>query len=281
LSEYLAPSLTAAVISFIAYVVGVLLMPRTRVCQRTGAWIINKANRYIDRVSTSKLAAGFIPKDVRYTALAWQDIDKNGFTGSHIEQIDDLAMGVLYGAGKKGVNFTPLAHHYDFLTPDKYGQDKGDEDYMLKEINRDLHLEVLSISAPLLAANEKLFNGYDKARSEAEFRFSIHGPVLAITIAIIWANWGAAWWGLTIVGLAGLVTSLALLLKGVTKMNEATDVAIESIKADVVKTKTLERIKALEARPATPDKSSAPASSFWQKMKRRVAPSRTQPPAAG
>lgn len=84
--------------------------------------------------------------------------------------------------------------------------------------------EAASISASLQAGNERVFNNYDRARSEAEFRFGIHLPIFFIAAGVAWNMWSTELVAAILIGVAGAVVSAVLFVKGIHKMNEATEI---------------------------------------------------------
>lgn len=242
LSGYFAPTLIGATLTFIAYIVGTLLLPRTEACHSFGSRLVNASYWLVAKFIEVWLIRRLVPACIRTRFKFYQKTDREGLTGRQRDRIEDIAMSAFYEAGKLGKDLVPLAKHYNWLSPEEVGRTTKDEDEMLKMIERDLYQDVSSISAPLQASNEKLFNGYDRVRSEAEFRFGLCAPLLFTTFSLVWVNRTGPWQMMVIVSLAGLIVSIALLIKGVSSITESNDIAIEAIKAGVVKPKTLERI---------------------------------------
>jgi hypothetical protein len=120
--------------------------------------------------------------------------------------------------------------------------------------------EAATIAAALQAGNERVFNNYDRARSEAEFRFSIHMPLFFIAAGIAWNLWTHDIVVAALILIAGFIVSAVLFVKGIHKMNEATEIGSEAIKAGVVPSKALDRVPGwnkkndtkAEAKPAPP-----------------------------
>lgn len=168
----------------------------------------------------------------------------HAFRGGHTKRSESLllalAMDAVYAADKKELDLFPLKYHYDWLTPTQ----SHDEDEMaLSERDKDdLMEEAASIAAALQAGNERVFNNYDRARSEAEFRFSIHTPLFFIAAGIAWSLWNTDTILAILIGVAGAVVSAVLFVKGIHKMNEATEIGSEAIKAGVVPSKALDRV---------------------------------------
>lgn len=163
-----------------------------------------------------------------------------GHTIKTEDLLDILAIGAIYTAGKEGRNLAPLRKHYDFFDPEK--KPTNDHAELIRYVKQDLMEEAASISASLQAGNERVFNNYDRARSEAEFKFSIHLPLFFIAAGTTWNLWRTDIVLAVLIAVAGVVVSAVLFVKGIHKMNEATEIGSEAIKAGVVPSKTLDRI---------------------------------------
>lgn len=115
-------------------------------------------------------------------------------------------------------------------------------------MHRDVIEEVLDPSAALLAADEKLYNNFDRTRSEADFRFCLTLPVFAIAVSTAWAVRETSWLFSAAIVVFGGMFSIGLVFKGWMKLHEATDIAVEAITAGVIKSRTLEQLQALRPR---------------------------------
>lgn len=252
-SEYLSPSLILGVISFTAYLLGVLLMPNMQRKLNVGAavihWLKVRVERFYDKRKTK-----WIRRLMRKTDLHLRQPEyplRGGHTRRTEDLLDVLATDAVYTAGKKGLDLVPLKKHYDWITPDEDAD--SDTEALSDRVKDDLMVEAASIAAALQAGNERVFNNYDRARSEAEFRFSIHMPLFFIAAGIAWNFWNDDNILAILIGAAGAAVSTVLFVKGIHKMNEATEIGSEAIKAGVVPSKALDRVpgwnKKDEARP--------------------------------
>ncbi|SDW89755.1 hypothetical protein SAMN04487912_105282 [Arthrobacter sp. cf158] len=241
-SDYLSPTLVLGVVSFSAYVLGVLLMPDIRRKLRRGSVRIHwfKAG----------LAKFYDKRKIKWIRrLMWrgnlhlrqpEHPRRGGHTRRSEELLEFLAIDAVYTAGKQGHSLVPIRKHYDFLDPEREPGD--DNEVLIEHIKRDLLEEATDIAAALQAGNERVFNNYDRARSEAEFRFCIHLPLFFIAVGTAVNMWNSDFVLALLIGITGLVVSTVLFVKGIHKMNEATEIGAEAIKAGVVPSKALERV---------------------------------------
>jgi hypothetical protein len=178
-SEYLSPSLILGVISFSAYLLGVLLMPNMQRKLNRGAarihWLKVRIARFYD-----KRKIKWIRRLMRKADLHLRQ-PEYPLRGGHTRRTQDLlrhvASDAVYTAAKKELDLVPLKYHYDWITPAE--DHDNDTEALADRINKDLMEEAASIAAALQAGNERVFNNYDRARSEAEFRFRYpHAAVL-------------------------------------------------------------------------------------------------------
>jgi hypothetical protein len=241
-SEYLSPALILGVLSFSAYLLGILLMPNIQRKMKRGAVRIHLLKVRI-RKFYEKLKIKWIRRLIRKADLHLRQ-PEYPLGGGHTRRSEDLleylAIDAVFTAGKQGRDLTAIRRHYDFLDPEEEPTD--DNKVLINYIKKDLMEEASTIAATLQAGNERVFNNYDRARSEAEFRFSIHVPLFFIAAAITWNLWRTDLILAIVIGLAGVILSTVLFVKGLHKMNEATEIASEAIKAGVVPSKALERV---------------------------------------
>lgn len=142
--------------------------------------------------------------------------------------------------------------HYGWTDPDSFESWKDAEHRLIHELHRDLAEEAVDSSAALQAADEKVYNNFDRARSEAEFRFNIMSPIFAVAIVTAWAV-RESWLLVAMVLALGLFMSTVLAVKGLYKVHEATDIAVAAIRAGVIKSKTMGQLERLK--PKTEPKS--------------------------
>jgi Zn-dependent protease with chaperone function len=256
-SEYLSPALILGVFSFTAYLLGVLLMPNLHRKLRRGTVRIHlmktKTNKRYN-ASNNRV----VKRLLRKAGLHYRQPEyarPGGHTSKSFDLLDSLAMEAVYTAGKTGLDLVPLKKHYDWLAPEVRGENEDEK--LADYVTKDLLEEAATIAAALQAGNERVFNNYDRARSEAEFRFSIHMPLFFIAAGITWNLWNADIILAVLIGVAGVVVSSVLFVKGIHKMNEATEIGSEAIKAGVVPSKALDRVPGWNKKD---EKSPAPAS---------------------
>ncbi|WP_437770641.1 hypothetical protein [Arthrobacter sp. KNU40] len=242
ISEYLSPALVLGVLSFSAYLLGVLLMPNLQRKLRRGAvrihWTLTQISKYYSKRKNKTIRRLMRKADLHFKQPEYAL--PGGHTSKSAELLDALATDAVYTAGKLGLDLVPLKKHYDWLAPEE--ERDTDSEKLADFVKRDLMEEAATIAAALQAGSERVFNNYDRARSEAEFRFSVHMPVFFIAAGIAWNLWNHDTALAVVAVTAGVIVSGMLFVKGIHKMNEATEIGSEAIKAAVVPSKALDRV---------------------------------------
>jgi hypothetical protein len=228
----LGPAALVATLSFIAYIVGILLV-------RPGSAIA----QFLIRV---------VPASGRRLSMA-----------SRIES-RQLALKVASNMVRAGVS---LPRELDEMQP--YVERRGmsddsdlSEDELVSRIAATLtgqmYREISLVATRLLADSRDLFDRYDRAEAEAAFRFGVALPLVAISALLPWRleldGWGFA--GFVTVG---LLVAGGLLLEGTRKQIESNDAifqavfsnkadfpSIEAARTDVAQALALEKQRAEE-----------------------------------
>lgn len=241
-SDYLTPGLVLGVISFAAYVLGVLLMPDTGRkldagsahlfrLRKLGGWIGKWVPQWIkDRIPQ--------PAKIFLRGPFNDDPYREGHTGASTLVLETMAWQAAKDMDKKDATAISrlVAEEYP---PAKEGERRDELQMAVHVIHDRLISEAATSSAALQAQSEKIFNSYDRARSEAEFRFSIHMPIFLIALATAYRTWSSDFLVAVVVAMAGTAVSVILYAKGVFKMNEAVTIASEALSAGAVTSKTI------------------------------------------
>jgi hypothetical protein len=107
---------------------------------------------------------------------------------------------------------------------------------------RDILGETRQLRTKLLIANYDLFNEYDRAVGEAEFRKNVAYALVGLTAALSWLQ--SPWWALM------LVISVRLYIAGVGSERAANDVIIQAVVAALVTPVALSGAAGVPAVPA-------------------------------
>jgi hypothetical protein len=107
---------------------------------------------------------------------------------------------------------------------------------------RDILGETRQLRTKLLIANYDLFNEYDRAVGEAEFRKNIAYALVGLTATLSWLQ--SPWWALL------LIVSARLYLAGVGSERAANDVIVQAVVADLITPLALTGAAGVPAVPA-------------------------------
>lgn len=239
LTKFLSPAVSVIVLSFVAYVLGVLASPDSERFLRPGRIIV-----YIIELLATLLAKSwfrFILTPRMISRLAKE-------SGSSNPSLSHSSEAALHGfvvtqiaKNRSSKDFRPLLGKYDCGD----SLDSGFEKNLAQVLHIDVVEEALDPSAALLAADEKLYNNFDRTRSESEFRFCIMLPLLAIALASAWGVRETSWILSVGIILFGLLVSAGLVVRGWFKLHEATDIAVAAIIKGTIRTRALEQLDGL------------------------------------
>ncbi|MEV4186375.1 hypothetical protein AB0J28_33600 [Streptosporangium canum] len=87
-----------------------------------------------------------------------------------------------------------------------------------------IHREIALTPARLLGTEIEVYNAYDRAKAEAEFRIGVTAPLLGLAI-------GAGWTVSLVAGLTMLAGSALLFTSGIRRLDEADHLLLEALRA--------------------------------------------------
>lgn len=240
LTKFLSPAVSVIGLSFLAYVLGILASPDSDRFLHPGDRIVGKLEQLGTDVAGSSLKFFLSPRMVHRLTKE---------TGSSSPSLTQFSESALYGLVETEIakhrsakDFRPLLQKYGISGPGAFHS----EERLAELMHMDVVEEALDPSAALLAADEKLYNNFDRARSEADFRFCITIPALAIAAASAWYVLETFWVLSAVILVFGVFVSMGLVFKGWFKLHEATDIAVAAIMKGTIKTRTLEQLESLE-----------------------------------
>jgi hypothetical protein len=231
LSEYLSPALVLGGLSFIAYIIGILLA----------------------------IDLKFVTRVMQFPPFRGRGMT-NG-TGSTLRRLLEEAFKRAEG---RAVTWEMIYKEFDIESPSLWTEkdyiDKAEGDpNELKRLRREgalfeaasiltarIEAEIPTLATKLQEKNKDLYDSYSRDKSEAEFRLSVALPIAAASVLVsflgLFNNPTLNVW----VSSAGFIAAAVLFYKGWKKSHEATNIIITVLDIDVIKSRVLERLDALQ-----------------------------------
>ncbi|TJY67343.1 hypothetical protein E4J89_15800 [Arthrobacter sp. CAU 1506] len=256
LSGYTSSAAVLAVLSFVAYVVGILLTIDA-----------NRATVFMARFGRKLELTGPEEPVQKYKIVPYFGTrDRDVTVASRNPLLSKLLDAALDRAEEQqAAHFNirrrlklPFMDEDDFRARhDESRQYQSEADFMAElrqealEEARPVLLKMLEEEVPKLATklqkdNKDLFDSYDRDRSEVEFRLSIAFPIAVLSVQLFLLG-SASDQAFAIIALvAGLVASLVLLRKGWRKVIDSTDVVMTALEIGAISSHTIKEIDALE-----------------------------------
>lgn len=255
LGEYLSPLLVVGVLSFAAYLVGVLLAVDIKVVshlvQRYG-WTTRRG-----------LTAKGRPKLKLTRNANVQDYERLVGTSSG-STMRRLLWDAFKRVEKREVPWETIYREYDIDFPEgekeKEYQTRAsgnpDEVDVLKRkdglrfvapiLLSDMEAEIPTMATKLQEKNKDLYDAYSKDKAEAEFRLSVALPIAVASVLIYFVGLSSNPTLNTSMAVAGFISALILFKKGWTKSQEATNSVITALEINTINSRILERLDDLE-----------------------------------
>ncbi|GAB2447599.1 hypothetical protein HD599_001633 [Conyzicola lurida] len=201
----LGPAALVAVLSFVAYIIGVLLV-------RPGTAIV----QFLLRV---------VPTSGRRLSMA-----------SSIES-RQLARKVALNMVRAGVSLPPELSEMQPYVERRGMREESDlsENELVSRIaatlTTQMYMEISLVATRLLADSRDLFDRYDRAEAEAAFRFGVALPLVAISALLPW-RLDLDGWGFAVIIAVGFLVAGALILEGTRKQIESNDAIFQAVFSD-------------------------------------------------
>ncbi|WP_133185588.1 hypothetical protein [Arthrobacter sp. Bz4] len=257
LTGYTSTATILAVLSFVAYVVGILVSIdvklATRLVMRYGFTLERQLNENQKRV--------------------WKRLphrENVSYRRSLAHESGSTLLKILWEAFSRvearNVPWYPLLKEYNLPVMDEedYNErvqteagDRTEADRQIrKEALRTLSprlLQEMAEDIPVLATklqekNKDLFDSYDRDRSEAEFRLSIALPIAVLSVELFILGLGGDVVLGSVAAVVGLVASVVLLRKGWLKILDSTSVVVTALEIGTISSHVIERLDALESK---------------------------------
>lgn len=253
---YLTPAAYLAVISFAAYMIGILLTidfsQATALVHKYGfriEWTLNEKGKSRPHVIWHKADTAYRKalnrkSEATLTKVLWAAMRR--------VELRDVPWTTVYRTYNLMI---PSQEVYDERSQELYG-DGGEPELkrrLRKEGLREAALllysemddEISTLATQLQEKSKELFSSYDRERSEAEFRLSLAIPIAVLSIQALVLSF-AGGQAMGVVGaVLGLIVAAVLLRKGWTKILEATNVVATALDIGVVSSQVIEKLDGL------------------------------------
>lgn len=232
IGEFFTPTVYLAVLSFLAYVLGMLLM----VDIKPGSTI--RLGPILKLPYVSKTDRAIIESHVE---AAFHRARIRGADGSQIEREFKLEP------------MLTSQEDYDVFQADNQNDerlmDREWRDYALKDLKEPMVEEVIksipSLAIKLQDKNALLFGSYDRDKSESEFRLSIAPPlaVLSMQFVLLGLDRPLLMWPWA--GYVGLIAVVALVVKGFQKRFSSVNVVVTALEIGTIESQMVTRLEAI------------------------------------
>lgn len=199
------PAALLAVITFVAYIIGILLARPGTVLVHALLGLVGARGPRLSassRIESQQLANRTATEMVQAGVELPREIDE---PQSHSESRDER-------------------------------RDRSDSEVEAREaqasiaraLSKRMEGEMALVAIRLLADNRDLFDRYDRAEAEASFRFSVSLPLVVISALVPW-RLELDWWGYVLSIGTGAAVAAALLFEGARKQMESNDAIFQAV----------------------------------------------------
>ena len=257
LTGYTSTATILAVLSFVAYVVGILVSIDVKLATRLVARYGFTLERQLNENQKSVWKRLPHRENVSYRrSLA----NESGST------LLKLLWEAFSRIEARNVPWHPLHKEYNLpvMEEEEYDELKQTVEGGQAEVDRQIRKEALRTLSPRLSQemdeeipvlatklqekNKDLFDSYDRDRSEAEFRLSIAPPIAILSMQLFVLGLSGDVALGSIASVAGLVASVLLLRKGWLKVLDSTSVVVTALEIGTISSLVIERLDTLEGK---------------------------------
>lgn len=230
--EFLTPAVYTAVLSFIAYVAGMLLMvdikagSTIRIGRKFSLPYVSARDR---KVIDAHIESAFHRARVRRV---------NGFEIEREFGLDHMVKS---------------QQDHDILSAENAGSERGMDDDLRTNALKQLHTSVFqeivgsipSLAIKLQDKNQLLYGSYDRDKSESEFRLSISLPLAALSIQflVLGSERSLTVWPWA--AYAGFIAVVALAVKGLQKRFSSVNVVVTALEIGTIQSQMITRLDAV------------------------------------
>lgn len=257
LMGYTSGATLLVVLSFVAYIIGLLLTVDAKIATR----LVSSYGFTLERSLNDEGRP-------RWKRLPHRD--NVTYRRSLANESGSTLLKLLWGAfsrvENKNVSWKDLRGEYQLpIIPEEQYERllhelEGDERELNKRLRKDTLRELspalsreMDDEIPVLATklqeqNKDLFGAYDRDRSEAEFRFSVALPIAFLSVQVLARGFFEDSLVLIIGSGLGLIASYVLLRKGWRKVLDSTSVVVTALEIGVIDSHVIEKLDGLRGR---------------------------------
>lgn len=232
--NFLTPTIYVGVLSFLAYVIGMLLM----VDIKAGSVI-----RLGRRLSLPYISRSDLDVINAHIESAFHRARVRRVNGFEIEREFRLR-SMIDGEGE-----------YQIFHTENQGNERMMDDewreYSLKELRTPVSEEIVqsipSLAIKLQDKNPLLYGSYDRDRSESEFRLSIAPPIAMLSAQFIILGMDRTLTLWPWAGYIGLIAVVALVVKGFQKRFSSVNVVVTALEIGTIESQMISRLEAVPA----------------------------------
>jgi len=255
ISEYLSSATILAVLSFVAYLIGILLVVDGKVAARL-------VRRYGWSVRRTVGSDG--KKHLKFKRNASLD-DYERIVGTSSGLVMRKLLWDAFNRTKKRmVPWETVYEEYGIEKPDQAKEAKyfdaanGNPDelherllteglqYVAPILLADMEAEIPNLATKLQEKNKELYETYNREKSESEFRLSVALPIAVASVLILVFGLSQSHTLNISMGALGLAAALVLLRKGWVKSQESTNVIVTALEISTIQSSVLTRLNDLE-----------------------------------
>lgn len=257
LTGYTSTATILAVLSFVAYVIGILVSIDVKLATRVVARYGFTLERLANEEGKAKWKRMPHRENVAYRrSLA----NESGSTLLKIlwEAFSRMeARKVPWYDIHRAYNLPVMDEvDYDIRKQEEAGDQASVDREVLKEalrtlsprLSRDMDEEIPVLATKLQEKNKDLFDSYDRDRSEAEFRLSIAPPIatLSVQLSILGLSGNVVLGSIS--AAIGLMAAVVLFRKGWLKVLDSTSVVVTALEIGTISSRVIEKLDAFEGK---------------------------------
>jgi hypothetical protein len=232
----LGPTRLLAILTFVAFLIGAVCNVSSRrfatlviwywdpVWERTVGRAYGKVHRKVNfgapQARTSRAGGAQRRTPARETTPDTDHLKGTAIGGLHVSTIAHRHLLTFLRSRPGGAAAVPPEAELD--------------DPRLRERTRPVYDEIPQLAIRLAKDQPTLFDAYDRAHAEADFRVTVAFPLAALGVRLMWI-----WWPAGVLLIAG---SPFMLAAAMTKEREANDVVIEAVCIDAVQSEAVNRL---------------------------------------